>query len=177
MVYKLSYFGRGLSFGKPRVNTSFQGYEERLKGVDITKEDYKGIINKYNKPDTFFYLDPPVRESQGAYKFPAINFVELAKVLHTIKGKFLLSIGKSSIQKELFKDYKIIPITTKYVGEKTKGGQTKKTKEFLVMNYEPGVSGSGLKGGCKGCMGACGGSMVKFHKQLAEVGLLHTIYI
>jgi DNA adenine methylase len=144
LVYKLSYFGRGLSFGKPRVNTSFEGYQERLKGVDITKEDYKGIIDKYNKPDTFFYLDPPVRESQGAYKFPAINFVELAKVLHTIKGKFLLSIGKSSIQKELFRDFKVIPITTKYVGEKTKGGQTKKTKEFLVLNYEPGVSGGNL---------------------------------
>jgi DNA adenine methylase len=177
LLYKLSYFGRGLSFGKPRVNTSFQGYQERLKGVDITKEDYKGVIEKYNKPDTFFYLDPPVRESQGAYKFPAINFVELAKVLHTIKGKFLLSIGKSSIQKELFRDFTVIPITTKYVGEKTKGGQTKKTKEFLVLNYQPGVSGSGLRGGCKGCMGACGGSMVKFHKQLAEVGLTHNIYM
>jgi len=281
LLYKLSYFGRGLSFGKPRVNTSFKGYQERLKGVDITKSDYKEVIKKYNQPSTFFYLDPPVRESQGAYRFPAIDFVELAKVLHTIKGKFLLSIGKSNIDKELFKGYKIIPITTKYVGEKTKGGQTKKTKEFLVLNYEPGMSGGNLSGGdtktfkrlidggltlerrqqiinmiykpdittkqifdianeldrynntkttgvghitieselrrvldkttaspyrldsakvqainsiltpnradnnlleagcrkCGGCMGACGGSMVKFHKQLAEVGLTHNIYM
>jgi len=274
LLYKLSYFGRGLTFGKSRVNTSFEGYKERLKGVDITKSDYKDIIQKYNQPSTFFYLDPPMRESQGAYRFPAIDVPELVKVLGTIKGKFLLSLAETKVKKELFKDYKIVPVTTKYVGEKTKGGQTKKVKEYLIMNYEPRMQGSGLiggathrenilkkykledkgysleelskitstslktlqevynrgigayktnptsvrmkgsykkgvdapmskklskeqwamarvysyldgnpkhdsdlKGGCRGCMGACGGSMVKFHKQLKSVGLTHDIYM
>jgi len=187
LLYKLSYFGRGLTFGKSRVSTSFEGYKERLKGVDVSKSDYKDVIQKYNQPSTFFYLDPPMRESQGAYRFPAIDVPELVKVLHTIKGKFLLSLAETKVKKELFKDYKIVPITTKYVGEKTKGGQSKKVKEYLIMNYEPRMQGSGnpkhdsdLRGGCRtcgGCMGACGGSMVKFHKQLAEVGLTHNIYM
>lgn len=311
LLYKLSYFGRGLSFGKPRVNTSFEGYKERLKDVDILKEDYRDVIRKYNKKDTFFYLDPPVKESQGKFYFPAVDIPDLVKILRTIKGKFLLSLADTSIDKELFKPFTIVTIPTKYVGEKTRGGQTMAVNEYLIMNYTPKLEGGthrtnvlkeydlenkghsleelskkssvpldilqqvynrgvgayktnptsvrlkgsyvknvdapmskklskeqwgmarvysfldgnpkhdndlrgGLKmtddsviipkkefikehtelvnffkkeakdqgeelkkvkGGCKGCMGACGGSMVKFHKQLKEVGLTHDIYM
>ena len=175
LLYKLSYFGRGLSFGKPRVNTSFEGYKERLKDADILKEDYRDVIRKYNKKDTFFYLDPPVKESQGKFYFPPVDIPDLVKILRTIKGKFLLSLADTSIDKELFKPFTIVTIPTKYVGEKTRGGQTMAVNEYLIMNYTPK-----LEGGCKmcgGCMGACGGSMVKFHKQLKEIGLTHDIYM
>lgn len=213
LLYKLSYFGRGLSFGKPRVNSSFIGYQDRLADATILKEDYKEVIKKYNTPNTFFYLDPPVTESRG--KFGKTDINELAEIVKTIKGKFLLSLADTSIKKELFKDYKIVTIPTKYVGEKTKGGQSKKVKEYLIMNYEPRMTGSGMKiekdniviprkefikehekltkfftkeakdqgeelkkvKKCGGCMGACGGSMVKFHKQLKEVGLNHDKYM
>jgi len=175
LLYKLSYFGRGQTYGKPRINSSFKGYQERLRDTDILNTDYKNVINKYNKPNTFFYLDPPVVESRGIVKYGPVDIPDLVKILKSIKGKFLLSLPSLSIKKELFKGFKIITVPTKYVGEKSKGGQSKKVKEYLIMNYEPR-----MQGGCKmcgGCMGACGGSMVKFHKQLKEVGLTHDIYM
>jgi len=141
LLYRLSYFGRGLSFGKPRINSTFEGYQDRLKDVDIFNKDYAEIIKKYNKPSTFFYLDPPARESSGSYRFSAIDIPELIKTLKTIKGKFLLSIADIDIKKEVFKPYKVITVPTKYVGKKQKGGQTQKTKEYLIMNYEPRISG------------------------------------
>jgi len=143
LLYKLSYFGRGVSFGKPRINSKFDGYNERLEGVDIQNTDYKNIIKQYNQPSTFFYLDPPARDSSGKYRFSAVDIPELVKLLKTIKGKFLLSIADIDVKKDVFKPYKIITVPTKYVGYKTKGGQTLKTKEYLIMNYEPRIEGSG----------------------------------
>jgi len=137
LTYRLSFFGRGITFGKPRISSNFRGYQERLKNTEILNKDYKEIIKKYDKPSTFFYLDPPARESSGNYKYDAINIPELLKILKTIKGKFLLSIANIDVKKEMFKPYRVVSVTNKYVGQKNRGGQSKKVKEFLVMNYEP----------------------------------------
>ena len=220
LMYRLSYFGRGISFGKTRISSKFEGYKDRLYNVDILKSDYKEVIKKYNTASTFFYLDPPAVESTGSYRFSPINAQELVPVLKSIKGKFCLSFANTSIKKELFKGFNIYTVSTKYVGEKTKGGQTKKTKEYIITNYVPpnigrksggsmdrviggnmdrvigGCSTCHLKGlgaphneklvieiendnpkKCGGCMGKCGGSMVKFHKQLKEIGMTHNMYM
>lgn len=141
LLYRLSYFGRGLVFGKPRINANFSGYQDRLKDVTIYNTDYKKIIQKYNKPSTFFFLDPPARESSGNYRYSSIDIPDLINVLKTIKGKFLLSIANVDVKKEVFKPYKVVTVSTKYVGEKSRGGQTQKVKEYLIMNYEPRISG------------------------------------
>jgi DNA adenine methylase len=173
LLYKLSYFGRGLSFGKPRINSKFTGYQERLELTDLFNTDYKEIIKKYNKPSTFFYLDPPARESSGNYRFSSIDIPELLKILKTIKGKFLLSLADIDIKKKEFQPFKIISVPTKYVGTKTRGGQTLKVKEYLVMNYEPRMEG----GMCGGCMGKCGGAISEFQEKLNKMGLAPKQYL
>jgi len=198
LLHKLSFFGRGTSFGKSRISAKFNGYKERLKDTTILKEDYKDVIKKYDSKSTFFYLDPPIRPSSGEYHFPAINIEALSKIVKSIKGKFLLSLADTTIKKELFKDFKIITIPTKYVGDKTKGGQTMKVNEYLIMNYEPRMKGGmqigcgkskkvchtcygsceGYAGGCEECGGSCGaGTMAKFHRQLEKLGLDHNKYM
>lgn len=142
LMYRLSFFGRGKTFGKPRINASFKDYKERLKGVTILNKDYKDVINKYDSNQTFFYLDPPVKESTGNFYFPAINPEELVNTLKKIKGRFLLSWADTKIKKDLFKDFNIFTVRTKYVGEKTVGSQTKQVREYIITNYTPGESQS-----------------------------------
>ena len=144
LLYRLSFFGRGLSFGKPRINAKFDGYQDRLENVTIMNTDYKDVIKKYNTASTFFYLDPPARESSGNYRYSSVDLGELVKVLKTIKGKFLLSIADIDVKKDIFKPYKIFKVPTKYVGKKQKGGQSMKVNEYLIMNYEPRMEG-GMK--------------------------------
>lgn len=166
LMYRLSFFGRGKTFGKPRIHSSFSDYKERLKGTTILNKDYKDVIKKYDGKNTFFYLDPPVRESTGKYYFPAINVEELVRVLNKIKGKFLLSWADTKIKKDLFKDFNIYTVKTKYVGEKTKGSQSKQVREYIITNYDTKQSGGGKSSG-----------MDKFHKQLESVGLDHETYM
>ena len=141
LLNRLSYFSRGKTFGKPRIQSNFKGYKERLEDVDILNEDYKKVIDKYDGPSTFFYLDPPYKASQSLYHYPAINLKELKKVVDGIKGKFLISIPDGNEVTKLFKDYNIYEIKTKYVGRRQKGGQTVPTREILVSNYKAPMEG------------------------------------
>ena len=164
LLYKLSYFGKGETFGKPRINTSFTQYKDRLENVDILNTDYKEVIKKYDGPKTFFYLDPPVRAQSGKFNFPAIDIKELADVCKSIKGKFLLSLAETNIKKDLFKGFKIVNIPTKYVQGRSKGGQSLEVKEYLIMNYNVDkMSGEG--------------GMDKFHKQLEDKNITHDQYM
>jgi DNA adenine methylase len=178
LLYKLSYLGRGVSFGKPRISATFKGYKDRLDDATILNTDYKNVIKNYDSKSTFFYLDPPVTKATGPYNYPAINLPELSKVLKGIKGKFLLSLGKTKYDKELFKGFKTVSVSTKYVGERTRGGQSYEVEEHLIMNYQPRMSGGCGSCGrdmrkkiCGGCNGMCGGVVPKFHIQLKKIDL------
>jgi DNA adenine methylase len=195
LLHKLSYLGRGLTFGKDRISANFDSYKERLKGVEITKDDYKDVIKKYNEPTTFFYLDPPAIASSGTYQYTAISPKEFADVLKTIKGKFLVTLEEESYDKELFKDYYVVTLESKQIGNKNIGGQSDTVKEYIIMNYKQrkvgGCSSCGLQGDgiiikieepvvpvmCGGCMGDCGGSVSEFQKKLDSIGLKPNIYL
>ncbi|MGC9219524.1 MAG: DNA adenine methylase [Athalassotoga sp.] len=71
---------------------------ERLKYVTIENKDFRFILKTYDRPETFFYLDPPyvinTRLSKGKmYKHEMTEFDhgELVDILLSIKGKVLLS--------------------------------------------------------------------------------------
>ena len=160
LINRLSFFARSKTFGKPRINSTFADYKERLTDVDIYGQDWKTIVSKYNKPDTFFYLDPPAVQSDSAFKYPAINIEELKKVCDSIKGKFCLSYpDKDDIQK-VFKEYNCKRINTKYVGNRTTGGQTVIMSEWVITNYLPNLTGTGTPKTKK--------RTTDFYKQLSE---------
>lgn len=66
---------------------------ERLKGVTILNEDMVHLIRRFDRPDSFFYIDPPYPESVQHYKnrFSKEDFQKLLECLKAIKGRFVLS--------------------------------------------------------------------------------------
>lgn len=123
---------------RKKCTTDFSVYKPRLEGVIIKNEDYKDIIKEYDDENAFFYLDPPYENSKkstgGAYI--EIDYNELVDILKQLKGKFILSINDSKNIRELFKDFKIQELETKYVGlNQSKGGATIKTVELVIMNF------------------------------------------
>jgi len=73
----------------------FKAYKYHLDRVNnIHNLDYKEVIEKYDSPSTFFYVDPPYMGKERHYinhGFSGESHIELAKILNNIKGKFLLS--------------------------------------------------------------------------------------
>lgn len=111
-------------------------YKDRMKNTIILNQDYKKVIHKYDTTETFFYLDPPYdSSSEGIYKDYVINYEEMSHILKNIKGKFILSINKTSYILNIFKDFKIIKIKLKSHAKFTSPIGGKKRTELLIINY------------------------------------------
>ena len=136
-LIKTSYFSQARSYNPPRdgnIGTDFLKYADELKDVTILNTDFKSVINKYNTPHTFFYLDPPY-ESKAQRDYP--DYVHPEQVLNEvkkIKGKFMLSYNDSPNIRSLFSDYFIHSIKTIYSA--TTHSPEKEVNEVVITNYK-----------------------------------------
>ncbi|WP_332461339.1 DNA adenine methylase [Paenibacillus tianjinensis] len=113
---------------------------ERLKTVWVENRDYTEIIKKFDKPDSFFFFDPPYYETNnGSYKNGKnIDFEVLQQQLKSIKGKFLLTVNDNTYIRELMKDFYINEVEVQYNMSKDASGRGK-FGELIVTNYEVAI--------------------------------------
>lgn len=71
----------------------------RLEDVQVENSDACKVIELYNTPDAFHYIDPPyIDTNQGHYDgYTREDFIKLLQILSQIKGKFLLSSYPSDL--------------------------------------------------------------------------------
>ena len=130
-------FGPG-PLKRPRINLlrieeELSEVHLRLSRVNIENLPYQKFITMYDRPEVFFYLDPPY------YKAPFYNhnlelkdYQEMTELLAGLKGKFILSINDLPEMREVFKQFKIKSVSLKYTVNKNQG---KEGKELLICNF------------------------------------------
>lgn len=80
----------------------------RLAEVVIENRDFERLIRRYDRPESFFYLDPPYYETEGYYRnigeggFTAEDHRRLRDTLAGIEGRFLLSYNDHPFVRELY---------------------------------------------------------------------------
>jgi DNA adenine methylase len=113
-ITKYSYGMDRHSFGMFTKSTTkfldrFSELKERLKNTVISNEGYEKSIQKYDSPNTFFFIDPPYvgnwrgKENKWTYE----NAEKLNSILKSVKGKFLLTINYDSNITSIFKSFNI----------------------------------------------------------------------
>jgi DNA adenine methylase len=136
ILTKTSYLSEKRSFEDKRktIHTNFEPYYKKLKDTIILNEDYTNVIKNYDSPTTFFYLDPPYENSKKSTRsYVDICLEELANILSTLQGKFLLSLNKSERTLELFKNFKINEVETKYC---MRSDRISPVIELIITNYD-----------------------------------------
>lgn len=140
---------RGRTFGvapehTPKINLlrleeEMSQIHLRLAQVMIEHLDYAEVIAKYDKPASFFYLDPPYYKSpQYVHNFHCIeDYRKIAAVLKTIKGRFLLSLNDHPDIRKAFDGFFIAPVTVGY--SVSRDNKDTAGKELLISNYETQV--------------------------------------
>mgnify|MGYP000844648619 CR=1 FL=1 len=97
--YSRSHTKRGIAGAVSTwwLNVSiFPDFHYRIKNAQIECRDFKQILEVYDTPDTFFYIDPPyVLETRGSHRYDhdleTKDHVDLVNMLLNIQGKVLLS--------------------------------------------------------------------------------------
>jgi len=137
-----SYSSNGKSFAcQPfNIRSTYDQIREmnrRIENVVIENQSFEVLIPHYDRPDSFFYLDPPYVASEHFYEaeFGWEQHVLLRDMLSRIKGKFLLSEVDCPENRYLYKDFDILDYTRAHtMAHRTKAGA--QFGELLIGNYD-----------------------------------------
>jgi DNA adenine methylase len=106
---------------------------ERLLNVQLECLPYQDILRKYDRPFTFFYLDPPYfNRPYYRFNFEEKDYEELAARLAKLKGKFLLSLNDVPEIRRIFRNFTIKSLEMTYSSQRKAG---KRYRELLIANY------------------------------------------
>jgi DNA adenine methylase len=117
---------------------------ERLQRVAIEHGDWEKVVQDYDAPDAFFFLDPPyVASRKTAYApFSEAEMERVRRRLDKLKAKWLLTCDDSPQCRRIFTGLPAKPIGIKYALG-TIYGTPKTSGELLVMHpalATPGVN-------------------------------------
>jgi DNA adenine methylase len=128
-LQKTCYGGRvrGQNFGysttqPPRIDLTRIGEDlsmahMRLARTYIEHLPFQEVIAKYDRPATFFYLDPPYfgcEDDYGRGVFAREDFARLAEMLRSVRGSFMLSLNRTPEVLAIFKGFSIEEVATSY---------------------------------------------------------------
>jgi DNA adenine methylase len=120
---------------------------ERLSTVQTLCRPATSVIEKYDSPETLFYLDPPylpeTRAGGGTAKYgiemTKDDHVELAHVVRQCQGKVILSGYPSELYNELYGDWRMLSFD---IANHAASGEVKKRMtECLWLNWQEGSIG------------------------------------
>jgi site-specific DNA-adenine methylase len=125
------------------ITQELQESKKKLDNVTIENFDFRDLIPRYApREGDMFYLDPPyVVAKKGYYRnvFDEQCHVDLKESVDLIDeggGYFMISYDDKYEIRELYKNYNIKTIDTKYVGAAPeKRGEIR--TELVILNYKP----------------------------------------
>ena len=115
----------------------------RLAKVVIENKDCVKLIRQYDRPASFFYLDPPYHATEGYYQnigedgFTEKDHIRLRDALLSVEGKFLLSSNDDAFIRNLYDAPSIqIESVTRLNNIKQRYDPNCQFAELLISNYD-----------------------------------------
>lgn len=141
-LLRFSYSSSGKSFASQPFDIRklfglISQLQDRMANVVVENQDFETLIKHYDRPDAFFYLDPPYFSTEDMYEvgFGWDDHVRLRDTLKNIKGKFLLSYNDCDEIRELYNGFSMFDFSrTHSMAQRYEAG--KEFKELLIGNYD-----------------------------------------
>ena len=114
--------------------------EHFLKISHVENMDFGDVIQKYDSPSTYIYLDPPYWKTENYYSnhdFDRNDHERLANVLKAVQSKFSLSYYDFDLLHEWFPEDRYRWVSKEFVkaAAAKKGVKQNIGEELLIMNY------------------------------------------
>ncbi|KEI12748.1 DNA adenine methylase [Clostridium novyi] len=139
-----SFAGKGSTYGygtttKPSPQIFYKNVldevKKRLRNTYVENLSFEKIIEKYDRPHTFFFCDPPYWKTAGyGNEFGEKEHLLLRDMLKNIKGKFLLTINDHSQVREWYKGFNFKEVRVNYSVSRQEDARGK-YGELIITNY------------------------------------------
>lgn len=126
-----------------RLEETLSAAHLRLSNTFVERLDWKSCIDRYDRPHTLFYLDPPYWETEGyGVPFAYEEYVAMAARLRCLKGRAIVSLNDHPAIRQAFDGFHIETVDIKYtVGG---GGREAARKEVIIFSWDDAAQPAGL---------------------------------
>lgn len=115
-----------------RIEEELSEVHLRLVSATIENLTWQDMIERYDRPGTLFYLDPPYYKAPFySHNLELSDFEEMAGRLGKLKGRFILSINDHEEMRRVFGGFEMRPVSLNYSVRRDKGTVG---RELLIMN-------------------------------------------
>lgn len=125
-----------------RIEEQLSAAHLRLSGTYIEHLDWRECMRRYDRPHSFFYLDPPYWQTEGyGVPFPWPEYEAMAAAVRGLQGKAIVSLNDHPDIRACFAGLHMESLPIKYtVG----GGQGAERHELLIFNWDLAADPPGL---------------------------------
>lgn len=121
------------NFNPERLPAVIEKAHLRLRAVQIESSPYEQILERYDRPTTLFYLDPPYWGPKlYRFNFGPTDFLSLAERLTKLKGRFILSLNDRAEVREAFAYFRIEQEAISYTAQPLPGIRY---SELVISNF------------------------------------------
>ena len=132
----LKRFPKRKDLGIKYQNRHINDYIDKLKSTTITSQDFKKVMKKYSKKDSFTYLDPPYSKTGKIYKENGVTPKDVCDMAKSVDGKVLISYDNEKEVKKSCRGLRIKKISVPRMSLNTNmNNKTKNVNELLIANY------------------------------------------
>ncbi len=121
------------NFNPERIPEIIERAHRRLAHVQIESLPYEQVLERYDRPTTLFYLDPPYWGPKlYRFNFTDEDFHGMAERLGRIKGRFILSLNDRVEVRETFHRFRIARAEITYTAKRD---TRVRFGELLITNF------------------------------------------
>jgi DNA adenine methylase len=121
------------NFNPARIPEIIEAAHRRLARVQIESLPYEQVLEKYDRPSTLHFLDPPYWNRKWyKFNFKEDDFVALAQRLRGLKGKFVLTLDDHPSVRAIFSDFQIKRTEIFYSSQQKAGARY---GELFILNF------------------------------------------
>ena len=120
-------------FNLLRIEEELSMAHLRLSRTLIEHLDWHKCIERYDRPHTLFYCDPPYWGTEGyGVEFGLENYDHIADLARSIKGKMIISVNDIPEMRQVFNGLNIHSVEINY----SLAGKGTPRRELIVSNLE-----------------------------------------
>ncbi|AZF24517.1 DNA adenine methylase [Pseudomonas sp. R2-60-08W] len=126
--------GRAINLLRIEENLSLAW--QRLSGTYVENLPWLKCAQKYDRPHTFHYMDPPYWETQGyGAEFGFDQYELMAEFMRACEGKVMVSINDHPDIRRVFEGFRMEAMDIRYSTANPRKGVAERTGELAIMNW------------------------------------------
>lgn len=118
-----------------RIEEDLSDVHLRLNGVFVEHRPWDLCVQRYDRPHTMFFMDPPYWGTEGyGVDFPLQQYGRMAELMHAMKGKAVVTVNDVPEMREAFAGLSMQRVAITY-SVAAEIARRRPTGELIVTNW------------------------------------------